>query len=309
MTSETGTDADRVSVPVLAAVGTQVLWSAGNNLAAGIDFPGLQLAGWRLGAAAVVYAIGLRLLGRRLSLEDLRASAVGGVTFGLNLGLAYLALKETSIANMTTMAAMQPVLVAFVAVRMFGERINRRQAALIVVAIIGVVITVWGSSGAEGGLNARGDILAGVSVVFWAWYFIASKRARERVAPAEYQTAVLLISTATVIPLILMAGGDVEAPSWRVLGGIALLVAIPGTGHLIMNWAHPYVPVTVSSTITLLLPPFSIVGAYLFLDQDLTPMQTAGIAIVLATLLLFLTWANPTFRARGNSTATRDEQA
>lgn len=277
----------RLPLPLMGAAVTQVLWASGNVLAAHIDYPSEQLAFWRLALGAVAYLALVSVVGRRVTRADLRASLAGGITFGVNLGLFYIALKVTTVANAVIISALQPVFVAVLANRMFGERLDRRGIGLIAVAFTGVALVVFGASGVRD-WSLRGDLLALGGTTMWAAYFLASKRARETVGAIEYQTAVLIVASFVLLPLTLVVHGSPGSPGPRTLGWIALLVLLPGTGHLIMNWAHAFVPVTLSSTLTLAIPVLSTVGAAVFLDQDLTMLQGAGMAIVLASLATFI---------------------
>lgn len=283
------TDASRpvVSLPLAGAIATQVLWSSGNILAADIDYPSEQLAFWRLALGAVVYWLVITLLGRGLTMDQLRASVAGGVTFGANLGLFYTALKLTTVANAVIITALQPALVAMAAHRMFRERMDGRGVALVALAFSGVALVVFGASGTRD-WSLRGDLLALAGTVMWAGYFLASKRARETVGALQYQTGVLIVASAVILPLTLIVHGSPGAPGPETLGWISLLVLLPGSGHLIMNWAHAFVPVTVSSTLTLAIPVLSAVGAAIFLDQPITGLQAAGMGVVLVSLALFI---------------------
>lgn len=256
-------------------------------LAAFIDFPSMQLALWRVGLGAALYLLGTAAIGHRSTRRTLRISAAGGAAFSLNLALFYTALQLTTVANAVIIAALQPIMVALVADRLFGERIDRRAAVGIAVAFAGVALVVFGATGVRD-WSLRGDLLALVGTVCWAWYFVASKQARSEVGAWEYQTGVLVVGTVVLAPLTLVIEGSPGLPSTSILAWTVLLVLLPGTGHLLMNWAHPNLPITLSSTLTLALPPLSTLGAAVFLDQSLAVVQAAGMAVVLATLAWFV---------------------
>ena len=60
---------------------------------------------------------------------------------------------------------------------------------------------------------------------------------------------------------------------------------MPGTGHLLMNWAHRHVRLTVASMAELLAPPVSMIGAVIFVDEPIgRATQAVGGAVVLAAL-------------------------
>ncbi|MFQ5557554.1 MAG: DMT family transporter [Acidimicrobiales bacterium] len=273
--------------PMGGVLAAQFLWAAGNVTAAFIDYPAPQLAFWRFTIGSLVYAAATAAAGRRITRRALGASIEGGVAFAANLGLIYTALKLTTVANAVVIAALQPVMVALVAHRLFGERLPRRALVPVAAALGGVVLVVFGATGVTE-WSLGGDLTALAATACWAWYFVASKRARARVDAWRYQTAILIVGGVVLAPFALVAEGSLGRPSPSVLVGVAVLIAVPGTGHLLMNWAHPQVPITVSSTMTLLLPPLSTVGAVIALDQGVVVLQVVGMVVVLGALAVFI---------------------
>ena len=82
---------------------------------------------------------------------------------------------------------------------------------------------------------------------------------------------------------IVDAGGlDVpDAPQWLWL---ASLLAVPGTGHMLMNWAHAHVRLVIASMLNLSVPALSTAGAFLFLNEDVSAVQVLGVVIVISGL-------------------------
>jgi drug/metabolite transporter (DMT)-like permease len=63
-----------------------------------------------------------------------------------------------------------------------------------------------------------------------------------------------------------------------------VLLAVPGTGHYLMNWAHLHVSLSVTGLLILGIPVMSVLGAWLILDQHLTSVQALGGVVVLGVL-------------------------
>lgn len=53
---------------------------------------------------------------------------------------------------------------------------------------------------------------------------------------------------------------------------------------MIVNWAHPYVRISVSSTLILLTPVVASLGAWAALDESLNGIQVVGGAITLIAI-------------------------
>ena len=64
------------------------------------------------------------------------------------------------------------------------------------------------------------------------------------------------------------------------------MAALPGTGHLLTNYAHGYVSLTVMGLINLLFTVITPLYAWWLVDEALGGMQALGIVIVVATLAM-----------------------
>ena len=87
-----------------------------------------------------------------------------------------------------------------------------------------------------------------------------------------------------IAPMPLLNGDSLAVSSASTWGWILFMVALPGSGHFLMNWAHEYVPLTVTSLLTLSTPVIAAVGAALVLHEPLLLMQAVGMAVVLIGL-------------------------
>ena len=273
-----------------AALFAVVVWGAGPVMARGIDLPGMTVVFYRLWIGALVTLAVLYARSGRLSWRVLRLSAAGGVAFGVNISLFFSALKLTSVANATVISALQPALLFLVVGRMFGEKVGVSDAAWTATAIGGVALVVFGAHGSHGHA-LRGDLLATGALFAWSWYFVASKRARQQLGALEYQTAMTLISAAVATPIALLSHQSLSvsghtATTWMWL---ALIIAGGAVGHLLMNYAHATVRLTITSLLTLSTPVLAAAGAAIFLHEGLTWLQALGMAIVLAALAIVIT--------------------
>ena len=279
-----GHDAEPTPTGLSAAVLAVSLWGGGNVLVAAVPIDGLSLAFLRLWLAFAVYAGVMVARGVRLRREQFRTVLMGGMFFGADLITFYLALQYTSVAIAVTVSALQPVGVLAAAAMFFGERVTRTHLALGTVAIVGVVMVVLGA-GNDGTATLTGNLLAVGALVCWAGYFIGSKSARRHVDNNAYLVWINLIGGVMLTPVIAIVGLDVDrAISWSGLGWVALIVAVPGSGHVIMNWAHRHTTLTSTSLLTLAMPVLSTGLAAIFLDQEVVAVQVIGIAITLAAL-------------------------
>lgn len=227
-------------------------------------------------------------LRRRLDADWMRAAIVGGVLFSLHQILFFTSLKLTSVANVTIIGALQPVLVLLVAGPMFGEHTTRGAAAWAMVAFAGTVTVVFGAAHTKG-WSLQGDLLAGLNLFAFTAYFLASKRFRERVGAWEYVVGMTTVAAIVLLVVTIATRqphGSPAAWEWLVLSGIAIF---PGTlGHVLSNWAHAHVSAFVSSMILLAVPVVAALGAFLVLGEEVTPTQMAGGGVVLIAIAIIV---------------------
>jgi drug/metabolite transporter (DMT)-like permease len=251
-------------------------------------FSGLAFAFNRMWLATSIYLVIGVVRGTPITWTAIRTSLVGGLTFAFNIATFFVAVKRTSVANATIIGALQPVALLMVVNRLFGERPGRQDIVWTAVSIAGVAIVVMGSGTAKTG-NPSGDALAFVAMLGYAAYFAASKRARQTLSAFEYQAAFSLVATVALVPLIVVHGDRLSAPHATSWLWVVAMVALPGTGHLLLNYAHEYVRLSLLGLLTLLNPVVSTLLAWLLLDERLVLVQIAGMAVVIGALGVMVT--------------------
>ncbi len=274
-----------------AALGAVVVWGLGNAIIARAPLNGLAIATYRLWMAAILYVVVLYATGRRLRWESFRAGWLGGVAFATDICCFFLSVKHTTLADATTINALQPIVILLTAGALFGEKVTRRHVLCTVIALAGIVVVVEGSAHGSGHVTFFGEAMAVVSLLAWAWYFIASKQARRSLDTLEYMTVIMIVGSIVVTPLALATGqltGHTGRLSWAGFGWIALVVTLPGSGHILVNWAHNHTTITTTSLLTLLMPVISAAAGAWWLDQHVDGLQALGIAIVLASLVIVI---------------------
>jgi len=273
-------------VGIAAAISAVGLWGLGNTLIASVALPGIAISFYRLLLGAALYLVVLYLRGGHLQRSSFRSGWAGGVAFGLNIATFFAALQLTTVANATTISALQPLVIMAFAAVMFGERIHPRHIVCAVVATVGVALVAFGTTRDNSG-SIAGDVMAVLALLTWAWYFIASKKARTQLDTLEYMTVINIVAFAVVVPVALVTGDLLASDSRLDLSDavrIGLIVLVPGSGHILINWAHNHTTLVMSSLITLALPVIATASAAVFLDQAVATVQVIGIFTVIAAL-------------------------
>jgi drug/metabolite transporter (DMT)-like permease len=267
-------------IAVLTAV---TFWALGNLIVRGTELTGPQIAFWRYLIAAIGYAIGHTIFVGPLRWADFRVAAPVGVVLALEIAAFFVAIKDTTVANVTVIGSLAPLLLFGVAARRFHERISIRLVVSTAMALVGVVAVVFGAEG-NTEWNPVGDTLAVVALVLFAMYFALGKIARETISGITLQTHSLLAGLPVLFVVFVVDSGGLPVPGgtqwWYVIG----LVALPSTGHFLIGWAHEHVSLTLLSLMTLAVPVISVVGARIVFGETVSATQVAGIATVLVVL-------------------------
>jgi drug/metabolite transporter (DMT)-like permease len=279
--------ADLRVVANLAAMTAVLSWGIGNVLIKLIDAGGLTLGFHRLWMASVLTGMVLLARGGRPTRREVRVAAPSGVAFALNTACMFTALKLTTVANASVIAALQPVVVMFVATRRFGERVRVADVVLVATAVAGVAFVVFGSSGLPE-WRLAGDVVAVLSLVTFSWYFVESKRARRQISALPHQMTVAMVGVVVLLPILLASAQGVALPGGSAWLGAALLVIIPGGGHFLMSWAHGHTSLSLTSLLTLGTPVVATIGAAIVLDERVTVVQAVGIGVVLVSLAVLI---------------------
>ena len=279
--------ARRPTLGMVGATSAVVVWGVSSVLIKQVEeLSGLGIACYRIWLGAVVITGVFTAGGGRITTRLLRLSFLGGLAFSADLVLYFVAVQETSIANATVIGALQPLLVLAVASRLFGEKPRLVEIGWGAVAVAGTALVVLG--GDAGGANSlHGDLLAVGAVVAWTAYFVCSKTARQELTALEYLTGMALVAAVVIAPLPLIFHGTLGSTTAHGWLTIVFITVVNGfLGHFLMAYAHGHVTLLTLSLLTLAIPVFAAGSAAIWIHESLSPVQLAGMAVVLAALAI-----------------------
>ncbi|WP_058043590.1 EamA family transporter [Streptomyces roseifaciens] len=199
------------------------------------------------------------------------------VGFGLALGgmniLFYQAIDRIPLGAAVTLEVLGPLLLSVVA--------SRRPAGLVWagLALAGVFLLGRGDFGRLGVAGVAFALGAGV---MWAAYIVLNARAGARFPRLDGLAIAMTVAALVGLPLgIGAAGGTLLEPG--VLGlGLAIAVMSSGVPYALELLALRRLPAATFAVLTSLAPALAATAGYLVLDQALSMLQCAAVAMVVA---------------------------
>ena len=273
-----------------------LVFSLGFPLVKAIPLPAAGIALPRLLLAAALIAVAAVLLRQRWP-RPTGPVLVAGLAFGAHQLLYISATQRTSIAVVTLVGALQPLLVAVLAPAVVRERVRPVVVGWCAVAVGGVALVVLADVG-DPARSTAGDVLAVINLLAFTVYFLAAKRARQAAVPATTLTVTqYVVASAVVLPAFLLAGaplpGDPRpaAADAAVVAGagvtvllVVLLALGPGNGHLLLNWAHARTSAALAALVLAAVPLLASVWAALLYDEPLGWVHLVGAVLVAVSI-------------------------
>ncbi|WP_408056029.1 EamA family transporter [Streptomyces luteolifulvus] len=227
----------------------------------------------RLMAAAVVLLVICRPRLRGHSRTDWGTVIVFGVTMGAMNGLFYQAVDRIPLGPAVTLEVLGPLALSVLASR---RAINLVWASL---ALAGVFLL---SGGGFGDLDPIGVAFALGAGAMWAAYIVFSARTGRRFPQADGLALAMAIGALLMLPLgIAESGAKLIDPTTIALGSaVAVLSSVlPYTLELL---ALRRLPASTFAILMSLEPALAATAGFLILDQALSAVQAAAIALVIA---------------------------
>jgi drug/metabolite transporter (DMT)-like permease len=280
----------------LAAVALAVLaWSASSLFVRAGDSDPIVFTTWRLWFALPPLALIVRSRWSRQPVhrrwpEGVSGGRVlllvlgGGAFFASGAATAFAAIDQTRLLDVTLITSLQPVLIVVFAVAVLGERITTSQAMLPVIAVVGTIVVAVAASG-SGTWTLQGDLIAVVSLVLNAGWFLYGRVLRSRfpLDPFAVMLAVLASAAVMMTPLALVTQGDLHMKTEGFV--YAACTMVTGTSaHVLVIWAHRYLPASVSAPLLLAEPPIVALGAWIWFSEALSAIEIIGSIIVVVAL-------------------------
>lgn len=156
---------------------------------------------------------------------------IAGLCTALDHGLWSTAIGMTRIANATLMNNLSPLWVALFAGLVWREKLTGKFWAGLAITLLGAIVFFGGGESLRNFTINGGDLLAIVSSMFYAAYFLTTQRSRQHLrtlvhlAPVTWISAILLLGfiLANRLPL-----GGYPTSTWLAFIGAGLVSQVIG---------------------------------------------------------------------------------
>ncbi len=251
---------------------------------AGLFSKGVQAAPWDIIFWRGVFSAGFTTLWiwhRRQVRENFVQMGVSGVAVAIVGALgtaAFIAsFKLTTIANVSLIYAVAPMLAALLAWLWIGERASKAIIFGSLLALIGVVIIV---SGSLGQINLRGDVLALCMAVAMAVLMVIYRK-----FPSTPSAGPAALSSLLLLPVALALGNPFSIPLSEILilSAFGFVFAV---ASVTLAEGAKRVPSGQTALLSTLEVPLAPILAFLVLSEFPHTRTIAGGALVLIAVLL-----------------------
>ena len=218
--------------------------------------------------------------------RDWLVATATGAALAVHFAAYFESLAWTSVAASVTLVQSQPLFVAVGAAVVLDERVGRRRAAGIGVAIVGIIAMSAGDllagAAVRGPRPLYGNALAVLGAVMAAVYVLVGRSLRQRVAVVPYVLVVYSACAATLLVVAVAQGLPLTGYGRREWLIFLALAVGPGLfGHTVVNWALEHVESSVVSVSLLGEPVGATLLALILLAEAPGPTTLAGAGVVL----------------------------
>ncbi len=263
---------------VFLVVISAVTFSTAGLFTKGVEAGSWEVIFWRafFGAAFTTAWITGRGTLRQNFLSMGTSGLAVAVVGALGTAAFITSFKFTSIANVSLIYAISPLIAALLAWFVIGEKVSSRTMAGCLGALLGVAVIVWGSLGQ---ISLYGDLLA-----LWMAIVMAFIMVMYRKYPDTPGAGPAVLSSVLLLPFAAIFGDpfDIERTEIYVLSAFGLLFAI---ASVTLAEGAKRVPSGQTALLSILETPLAPVFAFILLTEIPNTETFIGGSVVLFAVL------------------------
>jgi len=205
--------------------------------------------------------------------------------------LVYFGAQYTSATNISLVVATMPVMTILFSWVMNREKPFALQAFGIMISIIGVLIII--SQGSWQVLSTLsfnpGDLLIVLSIASWAFYSVLLKNNQINISPISLLTVLIFFGVLSILPFYVwefsvFQGFELKLTTIIIFLYLGIFPSI--VSYLCWNFGVKTAGASIASVFMYLLPVFTAIIAYLFLNESLFLYHFAGGLFIFLGLIM-----------------------
>lgn len=213
-----------------------------------------------------------------------RSAILGALNIGGFFALLFISASRLPGGLAAVLASCQPVLVIALAPALLKQTVRRTQVLYALLGVAGIGLLVLRAAGHPDLLGMLAALGAAASS---ALGLVLTRRWRPPVGVWTSTAWQLTAGGILLVPLLLSTEGVPRTVTWHALAGFAWLIG-PSTigGYYLWFAGLTRLPAAAVSALGMLSPITAGALGWIWLHQSLNPLQLAGAAIALGSLLL-----------------------
>lgn len=259
------------------------------------EIPPITLSFFRyIIAAFVIFPLGYRewknnrALWKKEWKAILALSVTGLVLFNI---FVYLALNYTTTINAGIVEASTPIFTLLLAFILFGDRFIAKQLFAVFISLFGVFFVITkGSLEVITNLQINiGDLIMLLAMVSWSVYSIFIKQHTWKFPTYGALLVMSVIAIILFIPLLPIEWEEIKQInwSWAIIGGTLYLGIFPSLIALMAyNKGVQELGPSSASIFLNLIPVFTMIGAVIFLKEQISFVQILGGLFVIIGVMI-----------------------
>ena len=211
------------------------------------------------------------------------AIAVAAFFFAADLAAWHAGILLTKLGNATLFGNISSFIFAAWGLWLIRSWPSTQQAAALILAAAGCALLMWGSAELSAA-HLRGDLLAMLAGLLYAFYLIIVERTRGGLRPLPLLFLASLFGATMLLPAALFSGETVVPANWTALVALALCSQVVGQGLLVYALGH--VPPLVVGIAMLTQPALSALLGWIYYGERFTAFDWLGAAMIVAAVVL-----------------------
>jgi drug/metabolite transporter (DMT)-like permease len=224
-----------------------------------------------------------------LPAPTMRLAAIAGIFFAGDLTFWHHAIEAVGAGLATVLGNLQVLVVGFVAWAAFGERPSRSILVALPIVLVGVVLISGAiGTGAYGEAPALGVVLGLLTALCYSAYLLVIRKGGQDLRRPAGPVAIATASTAVTAAIAGLVVRDFDpVPAAASLVWLAILgVTSQSLGYLMISLSLPRLPAVLTSIILLSQPVATVILSMILLSEAPSPVQLAGVGLVVGGIAM-----------------------